>query len=86
MESSGSEWGSIDDFCDGFDKSWCPITNGIFIDTSCKKKYTSFPFKHENQHRRVYPKLSGLAACSENCEWYSSLPMSTVVSLFCEPV
>jgi len=33
-----------------------------------------------------YPKVSGLAAWSENCEWYSSLPLGAVVSLFCESV
>jgi hypothetical protein len=32
---------------------------------------------------RVYPKVSGLAAWSENCKWYSSLPLDAVVSLFC---
>jgi hypothetical protein len=31
----------------------------------------------------VYPKVSGLAAWSENCKWYSSLPLDAVVSLFC---
>jgi hypothetical protein len=35
---------------------------------------------------RVYPKVSGLAAWSENCKWYSSTPLGTVVSLFCESV
>jgi hypothetical protein len=35
---------------------------------------------------RVYPKVSGLAAWLENCKWYSSLPLSAVVSLFCESV
>jgi hypothetical protein len=34
---------------------------------------------------RVYPKVSGLAAWSENCKCYSSLPLVAVVSLFCEP-
>jgi hypothetical protein len=38
---------------------------------SCKKKYT-----------RAYPKVSGLAAWSENCKWYSSLRLDAVVSLF----
>jgi hypothetical protein len=37
-------------------------------------------------YTRVYPKVSGLAAWSENCKWYSSLPLGAVVSLFCEPV
>jgi hypothetical protein len=34
----------------------------------------------------VYPKISGLAAWSENCNWYSSLPLGAVKSLFCESV
>jgi hypothetical protein len=37
-------------------------------------------------YTRVYPKVSGLAAWSENCKWYSSLPLGAVVSLFCESV
>jgi len=37
-------------------------------------------------HTRVYPKVSGLANWSENCKWYSSLPLGAVVCLFCEPV
>jgi len=32
---------------------------------------------------RVYPKVSGMAAWSENCKWHSSLPVGAVVSLFC---
>jgi hypothetical protein len=36
--------------------------------------------------RRVYPKVSRLAVWSENCKWYSSLPLGAVVSLFCESV
>jgi len=27
---------------------------------------------------RVYPKVSGLATWSENCKWYSSLPLGAV--------
>jgi hypothetical protein len=50
--------------------------------------------KHHSRERiniriknmRVYPKVSGLAAWSENCKWYSSLPLGAVVSLFCESV
>jgi hypothetical protein len=38
------------------------------------------------QNTRVYPKVSGLAAWSENCKWYSSLPLGAIVSLFCESV
>jgi hypothetical protein len=36
--------------------------------------------------KRVYPKVPGLAAWSENCKWYSSLPLGAVVSLFCESI
>jgi len=35
---------------------------------------------------KVYSKVSTLAAWSENCKCYSSLPLCTVVSLFCESV
>jgi len=35
---------------------------------------------------RVYPKVSGLAAWSDNCKWYSSLPLGALVSLFHESV
>jgi hypothetical protein len=31
-------------------------------------------------------KVSGLAAWSENCTWYSSLPLGAVISLFYESV
>jgi hypothetical protein len=42
--------------------------------------------RFETANTRVYPKVSGLAASSENCKWYSSLPLGVVVSLFCESV
>jgi hypothetical protein len=45
-------------------------------------KCRTYPLKHT----RVYPKVSGLAAWIENCEWYSSLPIGAVISLFCESV
>jgi len=35
---------------------------------------------------RVYPKVSGLAMWSEIYKWYSFLPLSAVVLLFCESV
>jgi hypothetical protein len=35
-----------------------------------------------NVSMRVYPKVSGLATWSENCKWYSSLPLGA----FCESV
>jgi hypothetical protein len=34
----------------------------------------------------VYPKVSGLAAWSENGKWYRSLPLGAVVQLFGETV
>jgi hypothetical protein len=34
----------------------------------------------------VYPKVSGLTAWSENCEWYSTLALGAVVPLFYESV
>jgi len=37
-------------------------------------------------HTRVSPKVSGLAGWNENFRWYSSVPLSAVVSLFCESV
>jgi len=33
---------------------------------------------------RMYPKVSGLSAWSDNCKWYTSLPLGAVVSLFCD--
>jgi hypothetical protein len=41
---------------------------------------------YPDTYTRVYPKVSGLAAWSENCNWYSSLPLGAIVSLFCESV
>jgi hypothetical protein len=35
---------------------------------------------------KMSQKVSGLAAWSENCKWYNSLPLGAVVSLFCESV
>jgi hypothetical protein len=40
----------------------------------------------EAMDTKVYPKVSELAAWSENCKWYSSLPLGAVVSLFYESV
>jgi hypothetical protein len=37
-------------------------------------------------YTRVYPKVSGLVAWSENSKWYSSPPLVAIVSLFCESV
>jgi hypothetical protein len=32
---------------------------------------------------RMYSKVSELAAWSENCKWYSSVPLGAVISVFC---
>jgi hypothetical protein len=40
--------------------------------------------KKKNYDTRVYPKVSRLAAWSDSCKWYSSLPLGAVISLFCE--
>jgi hypothetical protein len=40
----------------------------------------------EFYYTRVYPIVFGLAAWSENCKWYSPLPLGAVASLFCESV
>jgi hypothetical protein len=50
----------------------------------CKK--TDKPKTNEVVYTRVCPKLSGLAAWSENCKWYGSLPLDAVVSLFYDSV
>jgi hypothetical protein len=42
--------------------------------------------RERQEHMMVYPKVSELAAWSDNCKWYSSLPQGAVVSLFCESV
>jgi hypothetical protein len=41
---------------------------------------------HTHTQTLMYPKVSGVAAWSENCKWYSSLLLGAVVSLFCESV
>jgi len=38
------------------------------------------------RNTRVHSKVSGLAAWSQNCKWYSSLPLDAVVLPFCESV
>jgi hypothetical protein len=60
-----------------FKNSGCVLLHGInYIQNTKQSEY----------HTRVYPKVSGLATWSENCKWSSSLPLSAVVSLFCESV
>jgi hypothetical protein len=52
----------------------------------CSSFLLIFTMLHESHVTRAYPKDSGLAAWSENWKWYSSLPLSAVVSLLCELV
>jgi hypothetical protein len=52
----------------------------------CNKERRIKKKKHLIWYTRVYPKVSGLASWSENCKWYSSMPLGAVVSLFCESV
>jgi hypothetical protein len=44
------------------------------------------PIFVDTEDTRVYPKVSGLAAWSENCKWYSCLQLGGFLSLFCESV
>jgi hypothetical protein len=81
---SYSQWGTISDLallCSN------PAVLNLFWFTG---RYTSRRFSEYRytvaRYTRVYPKVSGLAAWSENCKWYSSLPLDAVVSLFCESV
>jgi hypothetical protein len=54
------------------------LSGGLGRETVCKK--TSFSYT------RVYPKVPGLAAWSENCKWKNSLPLDAFLSLFDESV
>jgi hypothetical protein len=52
----------------------CSISHRIF------RIFYTFSARHECT--RVYQKVSGLVAWSENCKWYNSLPLGAVISLF----
>jgi hypothetical protein len=55
--------------------------------TNTKQCPGKITFSNEmRMHTWMYPKVSELASWSEHCKWYSSLPLSAVVSLFCESV
>jgi hypothetical protein len=58
----------------------------IYIDHKCMQNNLATIIQQYLAHTRVYLTVSGLAAWSENCKWYSSLPLCAVVSLFCESV
>jgi hypothetical protein len=51
---------------------------------SVENQYKYISVSKDIGHMRMYPKVSGMAVWSENCEWYSSLLLDAVVSLFCE--
>jgi hypothetical protein len=65
-------------------------TESLAIVSKYKSRYfgtIKFTTSAVNSHNtRVYPKVSGLAAWSEKCKWYSSLPLGAVVSLFLDSV
>jgi hypothetical protein len=42
----------------------------------------ALPFTFKLLLGGVYPKVSGLATWSENCKWYSSLPLDAIVSRY----
>jgi hypothetical protein len=63
----------------GPSKCWYPTATPYGV---TNQKTSTF----KSNNTGVYPKVSGLAAWSENWKWYSSLPLGTVISLFCESV
>jgi len=62
----------------------CIVQYWTHMQSSWLRISFSFASCPQEQYRRKYPKVSGLAAWSENCKWYSSLPRDAFVSLFCE--
>jgi hypothetical protein len=54
--------------------------------TSHMAAISNASFVLQGYHMRVYPKVSGLAAWSQNCKQYSSLPLGAVASLFWESI
>jgi hypothetical protein len=56
----------------------------LFIYDSVRKLLDTSSYMHTTFSTKVYPKVAGLAAWSENRKWYSFLPLGAVVSLFCE--
>jgi hypothetical protein len=56
-------------------------TNPFLVLDSSREQHT---YNRDSLCTRENPKVSGLAAWSENCKWYSSLPLDAVVSSFCE--
>jgi L-ribulose-5-phosphate 3-epimerase UlaE len=65
-------------FCNEVQFSMSAITTNLLISSINEYEDAS------STYMRVYPKVSRLAAWSENCKWYSSLQLDAIVSLFCE--
>jgi hypothetical protein len=63
---------------------WRPENSLLFYRSVNQKRSKGRETMGGGGCRTVYQKFSGLAAWSENCKWYSSLPVGAVVSLFCE--
>jgi hypothetical protein len=76
----------------GYNVEWKCVsrgTGGKKVEYHCHRpsnilaELSRFPFP---EYTSVYPKVYGLAAWKENCNWYSSLPLGAGISLFCESV
>jgi hypothetical protein len=65
-------YGAVAGSCKYGNEPSCFISGGEFLDQLSD---------YQLLMKRVYPKVSGLAAWSEKCKRYSSLPRSAVVSL-----
>jgi hypothetical protein len=58
-----------------------------YIHTHIHKYIHIHTHTHTHTHTQErLSKVSGLAASSEKCKWYSSLPLDAAASLFCESV
>jgi hypothetical protein len=67
------------------DSFWNMETDSVTRSNSAASRITTATIKTCSPYE-VYPKLSGLAAWTENCKWYSCVPLGALVSLFCESV
>jgi len=73
-----------EDFDSGVDIDDRNTITDLGVNFPCNMFFRELRLIVRDRHTRVYPKVSGLAAWSKNCEWYSSLPLDAVISLFCE--
>jgi hypothetical protein len=63
-----------------------PIENRTPVTQPVSGHFTDSAIPTHMSNMKVNPKVSGLAAWSENCKYYSSLPLRAVVSLLCGSV